>query len=146
MEFKELVLDFSMRHGIEGLSVENDAAALDIDGIVITLSALGGKLSLIAEIGEPPADGRDVFADMLLEANFGSDLVFAKSPEDGNYRLMSQLALDGLDSEAFDSALEALVNASETWRNLLGDFRPAAKEAAAVDEPPTFGNGGFMQV
>ncbi len=56
---------------------------------------------------------------------------------------MRRLALPTLDSDAFDAALESLVNQAETWRRLLADFRPAAKAAA---EEPTFGTGGFVQV
>ena len=56
---------------------------------------------------------------------------------------MRRLALPTLDSDAFDAALESLVNQAETWRRLLADFRPAAEAAA---EEPTFGTGGFVQV
>ena len=146
MEFDKLISDFAVRHSIEGLSVEGDIAALDIDGIVVGLNGDGGMLVMTAEIGEPPAEGRDIFAEMLLEANFSSDFVFAKSSENGNYVMTSRVALDGLDGEAFDAALEALVNRAEAWRKLLEDFRPAAEEAAAMEEPVAFGNDGFMQV
>lgn len=147
MEFDKLISDFAVRHSIEGLSVEEDTAALDIDGIVVGLNDDGGVLAATAEIGEPPADGRDAFAEMLLEANFGSDFVFAKSSESGNYVLKHGIALDGLDGEAFDAALESLVNRAETWRKLLENFRPVAAEAAAAEEElPTFGTGGFLQV
>ena len=146
MEFKELITDFATRHNVEGLSADGDIAALDIDGIVVGLNDDGGVLAATAEIGEPPADGRDAFAEMLLEANFGSDFVFAKSSESGNYVLKHGIALDGLDGEAFDAALESLVNRAETWRKLLENFRPAAEESAAMEESLTFGNDGFMQV
>ena len=60
---------------------------------------------------------------------------------------MRRLALPALDGEAFDAALEALVNQAETWRRLLADFRPAAKAAAeAAAESPSFGAGGFLSV
>ena len=146
MEFDKLISDFAVRHSIEGLSVEEDTAALDIDGIIVGLNDDGGVLAMTAEIGKPPAEGRDAFAEMLLEANFGSDFVFAKSSENGNYVMTSRVALDGLDGEAFDAALEALVNRAEAWRKLLEDFRPAAEEAAAMEESLTFGNDGFLQV
>ena len=60
---------------------------------------------------------------------------------------MRRLALPALDGEAFDAALEALVNQAETWRRLLADFRPVAKAAAErVEELPQFGASGFVQV
>ena len=147
MDFTELIADFATRHGITDLTAEDGAAALDIDGIVITLVAAENSLSLSADIGQPPAEGRADFADLLLEANLQSNAFFAKAPETGTYVAVLHLAFAGLDGDAFDTAIESLVNQAETWRRLLADFRPAA-EAAAEEEAstPSFGTGGFMQV
>ena len=147
MDFTELVASFAERHGIADLAAEDGAAALDIDGIVVTLVASGDSVSLSADVGEPPAEGRADFADLLLAANLQSDAFFAKAPESGTYVAVRRLALPALDPDAFDAALESLVNQAETWRRLLADFRPAAKAAAdAAAEKPTFGTGGFVQV
>jgi hypothetical protein len=147
MDFNELIASFAERHGIADLAAEDNAAALDIDGIVVTLVAAGDALSVSADIGEPPAEGRADFAELLLEASLQSDAFFAKAPERGNYVVVRRLALPALDPDAFDVALEALVNQAETWRRLLADFRPAAKAAAeAVAEEPVLGVGGFVQV
>ena len=147
MDFPELISSFAERHGIADLSAEDNAAALDIDGIVVTLVAAGDALSVSADIGEPPADGRVDFAELLLEANLQADAFFAKAPESGAYVAVRRLALPTLDPDAFDAALESLVNQAETWRRLLADFRPAAKAAAeASAEEPSFGVGGFVQV
>ena len=148
MDFTELITDFAKRHGIEGLTADDGAAALDIDGIVVTLVAAGDAVSFSADIGQPPAEGQANFADLLLEANLQSDAFFAKTPETDTYVAVRRLALASLDAEAFDAALEALVNQAETWRRLLADFRPAAEAAAEADtaEVPSFGAGGFVQV
>ena len=147
MEFTELISEFAKRHGIADLAAEDNAAALDIDGIIVTLVASGDAVSISADIGEPPAEGRASFADLLLEANLQADAFFAKEPEGETYVAVRRLALPTLDSDAFDAALEALVNQAETWCRLLADFRPAAKAAAeAAAEEPTFGTGGFVQV
>ena len=147
MDFSEIVATFAKRHGVEGLTVENGATALDIDGIAVTLVETANSLVASAEIGEPPVEGRVDFADVLLEANLESTAFFAKAPETGVYVLVRRLPLAGLDSDAFDVALEALVNAAETWRRILADFRPAAAQAAVEEESaPAFGAGGFMQV
>ena len=148
MDFTELIADFAKRHGIEGLAAEDGAAALDIDGIVVTLVAAGDAISFSADIGLPPSEGQATFADLLLEANLQSDAFFAKAPETGTYVAVRRLALASLDADAFDVALEALVNQAETWRRLLADFRPAAAAAAEADEAgvPSFGAGGFVQV
>ena len=147
MDFKDLITDFAERHGIANLAAEDNAAALDIDGIVVTLVAAGDVLSVSAEIGEPPVDGRAEFAELLLEANLQSEAFFAKEPESGAYVLVRRLQLPTLDAESFDAALEALVNLAETWRRLLADFRPVAKAAAERTEAsPQFGANGFVQV
>ena len=147
MDFEKLISDFAERHGIADLAAEDNAAALDIDGIVVTLVATGDALSVSAEIGEPPSDGRAEFVELMLEANLQSEAFFAKEPEAGAYILVRRLSLPTLDPESFDAALEALVNLAETWRRLLADFRPVAKAAAEnVDEAPHFGATGFVQV
>ena len=147
MEFEKLISDFAERHGIANLVSEDNTAALDIDGIVITLVAAGDSLSISADIGEPPSDGRAEFVELMLEANLQSEAFFAKAPEGGPYVLVRRLPLATLDAEAFDAALEALVNLSETWRRLLADFRPVAKAAAErTEELPQFGANGFFQV
>ena len=147
MDFANLISDFAERHGIADLAAEDNAAALDIDGIVITLVAVGDTLSVSADIGEPPSEGRADFAELLLEANLQSDAFFAKEHESGSYILVRRLSLPTLDPESFDVALEALVNLAETWRQFLADFRPAAKAAAErAEEVPQFGANGFVQV
>ena len=147
MDFVELISDFSERHGIANLVAEDNAAALDIDGIIVTLVAAGDTLSVSAEIGEPPADGRADFAELMLEANLQLEAFFAKEPENGAYVLARRLSLPTLEPDSFDAALESLVNLAETWRRLLVDFRPVAKAAAErVKETPIFGSNGFVQV
>ena len=147
MEFQQLIADFAERHSIANLVAEDNAAALDVDGIVITLVAAGDALSISADIGEPPSEGRAEFAELMLEANMQSGAFFAKEPESGAYVLVRRLQLPTLDAESFDAALEALVNLAETWRRLLADFRPVAKAAAErTEESPQFGANGFVQV
>ena len=147
MEFQQLIADFAERHGIANLVAEDNAAALDVDGIVITLVAVGDALSISADIGEPPSEGRAEFAELMLEANLQAEAFFAKGPENGAYVLVRRLQLLALDGASFDAALEALVNLAETWRRLLADFRPVAKAAAeSREELPQFGANDFVQV
>ena len=147
MEFEKLILDFAERHGIANLAAEDNAAALEVDGIVVTLVSVGDALSVSAEIGEPPSEGRSEFAELMLEANLQSEAFFAKEPERGSYVLVRRLPLAMLDAGAFDAALEAHVNLAETWRRLLADFRPVAKAAAErTGDAPQFGANGFFQV
>ena len=149
MDFNELIDDFAKRHNVEDLTVTDNAAALDIDGITVLLVSNGELLTISAEVGEPPVEGTAAFANLLLEANMQSDFFFAKAIGSDNYIIVRRIPLVTLDSISFDSALEAIVNHAETWRRLLADFRPAAKAAAEFTnskEGQSFGSGGFMQV
>jgi len=147
MDFQQLIADFAERHSIANLVAEDNAAALEVDGIVIALVAAGDALSISASIGEPPSEGRAEFAELLLEANLQSEAFFAKGPERGAYVLVRRLQLPTLDGASFDAALEQVVNLAETWRRLLADFRPVAKAAAErTEELPQFGATGFVQV
>jgi len=148
MDFNDLIADFAARHSVGDLTVVDNAAALDIDGITVILVSNGDVLTISAEVGEPPVDGAAAFANLLLEANMQSDFFFAKATGTENYIIVRRLALVSLDATSFDQALEAIVNHAETWRRLLADFRPAAKAAAefAESESPSFGSTGFMQV
>lgn len=148
MEFKDLIADFAERHNVSGLVAYGNAAALDIDGIVVTIVASNDRVIISADLGEPPAEGAAAFADLLLEASLQTDAFFAKASESGAYMVVRRMPLQALDGEAFDSALEAFVNQTETWRRLLADYRPAAKAAAerSAAENPSFGSTGFMQV
>ena len=148
MDFNELIADFATRHGVEDLTVTDNAAALDIDGITVLLVSNGEVLTVSAEVGEPPVEGTGAFANLLLEANMQSDFFFAKATGADNYIIVRRIALVSLDATSVDHVLEAIVNYAETWRRLLADFRPAAKAAAerAESENPSFGSAGFMQV
>ena len=148
MEFNQLIAEFAKRHNVENLVAVDGAAALDIDGIIVTIVAKGGLLNFSAEIGDPPAEGAAVFSNLLLEANIQSGAFFAKVPDPGQYVIVQRLQLAFVDDDAFDAALEAFVNQTETWRRLLADFRPVAKAAAesAAAGKPTFGSSEFMPV
>ena len=148
MEFIELIADFAKRHNLDDFAAEDGAAAFDIDGIVVTVVAAGDSLSIAADIGEPPVEGRANFADLLLAANLQGDAFFAKATDAAVYVIVRRLSLPSLGSEAFDSALESLVNQAEAWRRILADFRPVAAAAAAdaKAEGPSFDTSGFMQV
>ncbi len=148
MEFNELINDFAARHNVENLVAVDGAAALDIDGIIVTIVAKGDVMTFSADIGEPPAEGAAAFSELLLEANLQGGASFAKAPDPGPYILVQRFSLVLVDGNAFDSALEAFVNQTETWRRLLEDFRPVAKASAEKNnaEKPSFGTTGFMQV
>ena len=148
MEINELIADFASRHKVEDLVAVDGAAALDIDGIIVTIVAKDDVLTMSAEIGEPPAEGAVAFSNLLLEANLQSGVFFAKAPDPGPYIAVRRLSLPTTDGAGFDASLGTFVNTAETWRRLLADFRPIAKASAehSESERPSFGSTGFMQV
>ena len=148
MEFKQLISDFSTRHGVEHLAPEDNTVAFNVDGIPVLIAADEDEVAMISEIGEPPVEGRADFADLLLATNFNEKgAVFGKSQDSGKYVLIRRLPLVDIDGGAFDAALEELVNQAESWRNLLAAFRPAAEEAASAKiAPPAIGLTGFLRV
>ncbi len=134
MEFKQLISDFSTRHGVERVDPEDNTVAFNVDGIPVLIAADEDEVAMISEIGEPPVEGRADFADLLLATNFNEKgAVFGKSQDSGKYVLIRRLPLVDIDGGAFDAALEELVNQAESWRNLLAAFRPAAEEAAGLE-------------
>ena len=42
MEFNRLIDDFAERHNVDNLVAVDEAAALDVDGIIVTIVAKGG--------------------------------------------------------------------------------------------------------
>lgn len=148
MEFKQLISDFSMRHGVEHVDPEDDTVAFNVDGIPVLIAADEDEVAMISEIGEPPVEDRADFADLLLATNFNEKgAVFGKSQDSGKYVLIRRLPLVDIDGGAFDAALEELVNQTESWQNLLAAFRPAAEEAASAKiAPPAIGLTGFLRV
>ena len=73
MDFAELIASFAERHAIADLAAEDNAAALDIDGIAVTLVAANGQLAATAEIGgrrrvrRPPAGGEPRLRGVLRQ-------------------------------------------------------------------------------
>ncbi len=92
MEFNELIANFAERHNVADLVAYGNAAALDIDGIIVTIVASGDKVILSADLGEPPAEGAAMFANLLLEASLHTDAFFGKASESGASRIQSRSA------------------------------------------------------
>ena len=155
MELKEIANGLGAKFGIEGLTVEDGEVALEIDEMPILLAT--GKDSAIVItgfVGDPPAEGGETFANMLLEGTMNlmdeKSAALARNPETGAYALMQRIAHDGLTFDAFCEGLTGFVNTLETWRGLLEDFRPAAaaamESASSLLDEKDLAMGGFMQV
>lgn len=155
LEFKELVDCFAQKLGIAGLAPdENGTVKMSVDGMRVEIlhDAPGGSVLTCAEIGEPPPEGSDRFAAVLLRANFmfqGTDgATLSQNPETKAYALIRPFALDGLDVDTFADQFGKFVDCVERWRQVISDFRSAEEAAPSEDLDPNspFGGDGFMAV
>ena len=155
MDIKELADGLAAKFNLAGFAVEDGEVALEIDGIPILLTEDRDVAIVITGfVGDPPGEGGEVFANMMLEATMGfmdtKSLALARNPETGSYALVQRLAQDGLTVDAFSDSLADFVNRLETWRTMLEDFRPIAEAAkTASDAQPDaqeLALNGFMQV
>ena len=155
MELKELTTAFAAKMGIDGLTVEDGACALEIDGIPLQIAetAAGGALLATAVVGPPPPEKTEAFLELLLEANTETlgpqDRALGKLRDTGDVVLQWRIPTRDLELDGFCAELEAFVNQVEQWRLALENFRPAAEEAVARDEDiPGLGlpASGFISV
>lgn len=158
MELKELMSAFAEKLGIEGIEVKDGVCSMTIDDIPMEFTESPDGLAVVgvAVIGEPPPEKREVFYEMLLEANtqlYGTlGVALSKLPDTGEIALIGGLPFKDLEMAEFCKGLDEFVNKAEQWRETLENFRPAAEEAAVRDEEADqirrFGmNGsGFMSV
>ena len=155
MDIKELADGLAAKFNLPGLAVEDGEVALEIDGMPILLAEdRNVAIIMTGYVGEPPTEGGEAFANLMLEATMGfmdtKPLALARNPQTGSYALVERLAQDGLTVDAFSESLTAFVNNLENWRKLLENFRPMAATAkAANDAQPDvqeFAMNGFMQV
>lgn len=161
MEFKELLEDFSTRMG-GGLTLspdESGTVALIVDDMPVTLQHLDGlnQVALIGEIGEPPpADHLERLYRALLSANHlfagTGGATISLDSESGKVMMCRVLELRLLDGESFSTILEGFLNALETWRQVVGEFRGSVENGEQKPEddstfaPGSFGSHSFMQV
>ena len=131
MDFEKLISDFAERHGIANLAAEDNAAALDVDGIVITLVTVGDSLSVSADIGEPPAEGRAEFAELMLEANLQAEPLFAKESRRSMLRhSMSRLSRSSTSPKHGGDFSQTSVRSRRLLRMALRKLRSSAQTAS----------------
>ena len=144
MEFKELLMAFAEKYGIEGMDGVDGTAAIDVEGVRVELLDDSQTQSVLvcAEIGHPPPDANGAFGAMMLQANFllrGTDgATLCQNPETGAYALVRPFPLQLTDAEALGAGVESLVNQTENWRKALAGFRmaeAAQKHGAAASAP-----------
>ena len=140
MEFKELIVGFADRYGIEGLDGADGAAELQVDGIRVELLDDPQTQSIFAcaEIGLPPPDANGAFGAMMLKANFllraTEGATLCENPETGAYSIVRPFPLALADGESLAAGLESLVNQTENWRTALAGLREAEAAQPAAQE------------
>ena len=158
MELKEIMAAFGVETGLTGLEPDAEGGVhLDIDDMTVSFveETETGRLLTWAEVGEPPPEGKDLLNRILLEAMFpgreSGEAVFSLDRESGKLHLHRHDALALMDLDGFKAMLEGFVNALETWKNTIADFRKAApdiwnakNESDAVSR--TLERGDFMRV
>lgn len=158
MELDEIMKAFDAEIGIESVPADEDGAYhLQIDGIGVMVMTIGEgrQLGMFAEIGDPPAEGREILYRAMLESmapGGGCEgMTFSILHNSGRIALSRTDPLADTDYAAFRERLEKLVNTAEDWRRNIADFLPfceKVREAAKVEDKESLdlSQSGFMQV
>ena len=140
MEFKELMVAFAAKYGVEGLDRADDIAELDVDGVRVELLDDKHARSVLAcvEIGLPPPDANGAFGAMMLQANFllraTEGATLCQNPETHVYALVRPFPLALTDVASLAAGLESLVNQAENWRKALAGLKHAETAHAKTQE------------
>ena len=125
MEFNELMQSFAAKLGMESIAIEDDMAALQIDGMAFGFIHNPGKetLTLVADLGQAAIDANGEFGSMMLKANFlfeatkGSTIF--QNPDNGSFGLQQWFRIVDLDVDRLSAEVETMANVAEEWKRLL---------------------------
>lgn len=141
MEFDELVKGFCEMAAIADFALPHDGVCqLEIDGMDVNLVEVPETRQLLtwAEVGEPPAEGRERFYRVLLESMHGGRAsggsTFSINPESGCIWLSRIDQLQLLEHDTFRRMLEKFVNMLEEWRKIVVDYREVAGKPGTAAE------------
>ena len=136
-----------------GTQIETDgdvcaiqAGATDGDSVTVILHGLDacGAVLFVADLGEPPPEGRDRLMRVLLEANDlfrnTAGATLSLDPDRGRVRLQRPFPADALAQGGVGIAFAAFADTAAAWQKLVADFRAAPPEKpagqSADGEPP----------
>ena len=87
-------------------------------------------LLMLADLGEPPADGAEKLFRTMLEANnlFSgtAGATLALDASSGRFRLQKYESLDELANDA-KAKIESFIEAALFWSRAIADYRPSAE-------------------
>ena len=157
MGFNELLQSFAAKLGMASIDIENDMAALEIDGMAFGFIHNPGKetLTLVADLGQAAIDANGEFGSMMLKANFlfeatkGSTIF--QNPENDSFGIQQWFKIVDLDADRLSAEVETMANVAEEWRRLLSgcaaietEIEARRAEDAAASELASVGD--FMRV
>jgi len=153
MEFGDLLESLGKKLGLELAPDADGSCVLGVDDCMsVTIQSLEemSRVAVWAKIGDPPPQGLERLLSAMLEANHlfqGTGGATISRDGEGTFFLCQLFQMNGLDDEAFFTALERFVNTLEAWQKMLEDYRPdIAAPAEGEALPQGFGGTGFMAV
>ena len=140
MTFTDIIAALSKELGTK-IETDGDvcaiqAGATDGDSVTVLLHGLDecGAVLFVADLGEPPPEGRDRLMRVLLEANDlfrnTAGATLSLDPDCGRVRLQRTFPADALAQGGVGIAFAAFADTAAAWQKLVSDFR------AAPPEPP----------
>lgn len=156
MEFRELMAVLAEKTGVKDeIEIDDENRCLmEFDGMGVVIQGVdeAGVVNFLSALGEPPPEQLTGFYRALLEANhlfqgtFGATLSVA--PGSGAVFLCKSIPYVALDGDKFMKDLSNFVNAVETWRTFVSDFRATDNESVEVSGGGESSNLGglFMRV
>ena len=142
-DMENLLNGFGEKVGISDLNFdENGYCCLFFDEIVcnMELDEEAELLFMYTSVGEVPAEGKEAFYEVLLEANYfyrqtaGATLGIDRDA--GLVVLAYQISFAGLDYHQFEKTIENFVNVSESWINRIGGSFESPEGPESGDRPP----------
>ena len=159
MELKELLDNFAVKYGIDGIVIEDGEATLVVEFTAVKIrEATNAKAIIVtAVIGGPVPDSKGRLASFMLQANHifsGADaMTICQNPETDEYVVLRAIPKAIADVDSLSETIETLVAIVEEWRENLVEFMDVDRESEQKEEDeaefsplsPLFG-GYFIRV
>ena len=155
MGFNELLQSFAAKLGMASIDIENDMAALEIDGMAFGFIHNPEKetLTLVADIGQAAIDANGEFGSMMLKANFLYEAlngaVLFQNPDNEAFGIQERFRMVDLDADSLYAHVERLSNTAEEWREIVAGYGEAeviAQKRQIEHQENPFAASDFMRV
>ena len=155
MGFEELMKEFAAKLGLAQLAQENDAVALEIDGIPFGFlhEPKTDMLIIAADIGQQPESADRPLGSMMLKANFLYEAlngaVLFQNPDNEAFGIQERFRMVDLDADSLYAHVERLSNTAEEWREIVagyGEAEAIAQKRQIEHQENPFAASDFMRV